>query len=473
MKKLFTLLMVSAISMFITSCSKYESPLSGQTIADVKLESRYSTSTVSIGGANLTGFTVTSSESWCSVLAKEDGILVMAEFNGSYDERQANITVTDPEDSSTLTFKVIQKQKDEIVIGDRYEIPEEGGLFKIKVESNVNYSVEIPSDCNWLTQSSATRGLSTSEIVFRASKNDSGDARSTTVKVINAEVGISRDFIIVQKLEPYLKIDNKEFVLKQEGGEFEVTIETNVYYTIDVSDSWIQIGNMEEVSDNKFKQKFIVSPYNGSGVRSGSVTISANNLRWSASETISVKQAKALTISSTNVNLLVGDTYDLILVNNSGSPVTWSSSNPRVADVDSKGLVSAINVGTATITVRTTDGKYSDEIEIKVSEISEMIKHKFDYGYKSIITTTYAFSGYYLECSLINGSNRDISLSKCDVYHNGEQLDTQNINEDLKAGNSKTVQVTSRIQLSGTYTFIWSYEYNGKTYSYSCKYTVL
>lgn len=469
-KSIFTLLMVSVISVFVASCSKYESPLSGQTVADLKLESTFSTSTVSIGGANLSGFTVTSSESWCTVSAGESGISVIAEKNSSYDERQANVTVTDPEDGTILTFKVIQKQMDEIKVGTRYELPEEGGLFKIEVESNVSYSVEIPSDCDWLTQTSSTRGLSTSEIVFKADKNNSGDYRSTTLRVVNSEAGISREFEVVQKLEPYFNVDIKEVTIKQEGGVFEITIETNVFYDLEVSDSWVRVGDLEEVSETKQKQKFIVSPYDGSGSRTGSITFSAYNSRWSATETVTIKQSKALTINNSNVKILIGDTYDLNLVNNSGSSVTWSSSNTRVAEVDSKGLVLGVNTGTATITVKTTDGKYSDAIDVVVYDITDMISHKFSWGYSSIVTTTYSYSGYYLDCILTNGNSRDISLLKCDVYHNNEYLDTQTFNSVLPANSSKTVQVTNRIGISGTYTFIWSYEYNGKTYTYSCSY---
>lgn len=468
-KSIFTLLMVNVISLIVVSCDKYESPLSGKTVADVTVESTFSTQTVSIGGANLTGFTATSSQSWCEVSTGESGVTLIVSSNETYDERKASVTVTDTEDGSILTFNVIQKQKDEINVGKLYKIPEKGGIFKIEVESNVPYTVEIPSDCDWLSQVSSTRGLSTTQITFNASKNDSGDERSTIVKVINKDAGITKEMTFVQQLEPYFKINTKEITAKEEGEEFEIAIETNVFYDFNISDNWVRAGELIEESDNKHIQKFIVSPLNGSR-RTAMITFNAYNSRWSTVETVQITQAKALMINDSNVKIMIGESYDLNLINNSGSPVTWKSSNTRVAEVDSKGLVYGANAGSAIITVETIDGKYSDKIEVKVYDISDMITHEFSYGWTSFVTTGYAFSGYYLDCNLKNGSSRDINLLKCEVYANDKYLDTQNFNTVLKAGGSETVQVTNRIGISGTYTFIWSYEYNDRTYTYSCTY---
>ena len=62
-------------------------------------------------------------------------------------------------------------------------------------------------------------------------------------------------------------------------------------------------------------------------------------------------------------NLVVGETEELTAVvlpeNASNQGVTWSSSNPSVATVDSTGKVTAVNGGIATITVRTADGNYT------------------------------------------------------------------------------------------------------------------
>ncbi|MBQ9298020.1 MAG: Ig-like domain-containing protein [Clostridia bacterium] len=48
--------------------------------------------------------------------------------------------------------------------------------------------------------------------------------------------------------------------------------------------------------------------------------------------------------------------------------VTWSSSNPSVAKVDQNGLITAVNYGTATITVKTEDGKIEKTCVVEVPQ---------------------------------------------------------------------------------------------------------
>ena len=68
--------------------------------------------------------------------------------------------------------------------------------------------------------------------------------------------------------------------------------------------------------------------------------------------------------------LEIGDTVQLTAVvqpeDATDKSVTWSSDNEAVATVDETGLVTAVSVGTVTITVTTNDGGYSGRIEVSV-----------------------------------------------------------------------------------------------------------
>ena len=46
--------------------------------------------------------------------------------------------------------------------------------------------------------------------------------------------------------------------------------------------------------------------------------------------------------------------------------VTWKSSKPRVARVDKYGNVTGVNIGYATITVKTKDGKKTAQCKVTV-----------------------------------------------------------------------------------------------------------
>lgn len=459
-KSIITLLMASVISMAVLSCSKYESPLSGQTVADLKVESSFSTQTVSIGGANLTGFTVSSSESWCTVSAGEYGIFVIAEKNDSYDDRQATVTVTDTEDGTILTFRVIQKQKDGIKLGDRYEIPEEGGQFKIEVESNINYSVEIPSDCDWLTHVSSTRGLSSSEIVLNASKNKSGDDRSTKIKLVNSEKGTTAEAEIVQILKPYLTIEEKSYSIKKEGGEIEVVIETNADYTLTNIENWVAIGDKKEVEgeDNKYIQTFIISKYkpvyyyNVGSTRYANVMVSVETSRRSLYDIIQIEQKVGLYINNYNVEIKAGEQFQLKLVNFTGQKVEWSSSNTSIVTVDNSGKIKGISEGEADISVKTSDGDYTDTISVTIKgKLEEKIDNGNDENNQeeqkpksdiSVYMTSYSgsnvggFSQESVSLSLYNSLSENITINSISAYSSNMNLSVTTTSSSIVSGGS-------------------------------------
>ncbi len=79
-----------------------------------------------------------------------------------------------------------------------------------------------------------------------------------------------------------------------------------------------------------------------------------------------------ISLNKTSATLKIEDTYQLIQTVNpsdaTNKSVTWSSSNTNVATVSGYGLVVAKDEGTATITVKTSDGGYTAKCVITVKE---------------------------------------------------------------------------------------------------------
>ena len=72
---------------------------------------------------------------------------------------------------------------------------------------------------------------------------------------------------------------------------------------------------------------------------------------------------------------------------------TWTSSNPSVASVDNNGNVTALSVGTTTITVRMNDGGLSDSFEIEAIEYPTPTSvNIYDYPRKCVVGETYKLS---------------------------------------------------------------------------------
>ncbi len=77
-----------------------------------------------------------------------------------------------------------------------------------------------------------------------------------------------------------------------------------------------------------------------------------------------------VSLSKFNLNLDIGNTENLtatvIPSNATNKSITWSTSNPNIATVDANGTVTAVNPGTADISVTTKDGGYKSTCNVTV-----------------------------------------------------------------------------------------------------------
>ena len=292
--KFCTICMIATmVSILVTSCSKeYSSPLKGQVVKDLTFESSQSSKSVTIADADLTGFTIKSSELWCTAAAQGKVLSVTVRENDTYDDRQATITVTDPGDQTTITFKVMQKQNDAILIdGSTFVVPEEGGDINIKIQSNVNYEVEIPASATWLTKSTraSTRGLESSTIVLTAEKNNSGEEREAIVTFIDKESGVSSKITIKQSLTPYIEVDKDQITLSEDEKEIEIVVKTNINLETVITNDWITDNGRGSNGDLNFTQKLKIAKNNSGDERGAVVTFENKNYRLISN--ISIKQS--------------------------------------------------------------------------------------------------------------------------------------------------------------------------------------
>ena len=83
----------------------------------------------------------------------------------------------------------------------------------------------------------------------------------------------------------------------------------------------------------------------------------------------------SVSLSESTLALSVGATEALVATvspsNADNKAKSWSSSDTTVATVDPLGNVTAVGAGTATITVRTTDGNKTDTCAVTVTASDE------------------------------------------------------------------------------------------------------
>jgi len=461
----FYVTLLLAVCAGIVSCSEeeYHSPLIGQTVEDVVFSSGQSSTQVSIGEGELSGLEVTTSESsWCNAYAKTSSIYVSVRENEGYDSRTALVTVSDPRDGSELSFYVKQNQKSALFTdGVVHEVPEEGGTVKIEVQSNVDYEVEIPSTADWITLV-ATRGLSESNVVLKVARNNSHNQREAVIRIVDKVSGAAGTAIIRQLLTPFFTVDMESVTYDEFGGEFEVTVSSNVVITTYAPDNWVTPDPQNYIDENTFTQKVKVSAM-GDKEYNRTAKVYFQNSQWGLSGSVAIAQNRGLYIADKDIALVADETYALHVTNNTGSAPEFTSSNTRVATVNSEGVITAIGKGKATIRVTTPTGKSSHAVDV---DVINDLTDQFSYTWTndSTLDEEYDVMRYSFDCILTNNSRYDVKLTGCYMYVDGEMRnfteDSSLLGDALKPGYSKGMRLSGMLEANEVI-FEWEYTIKG------------
>ena len=121
------------------------------------------------------------------------------EPNEGYDSRSAEIIFYDQNSDLKDTLKVIQAQKDAIVISDKnISVDKEGGTIEVKLSTNIDFEVQIPSDVTWISQTKS-RALVEKSFYLKISENTSDESRSANITITNKDSQVSDSIVIVQQ----------------------------------------------------------------------------------------------------------------------------------------------------------------------------------------------------------------------------------------------------------------------------------
>ena len=309
--------------------------------------------------------------------AKTTAVVLRVSENTTYKERDAVVTISNKEAGVSVGIYIHQPFETVFNVDKaEAEVPMDGGTVTATVESNVDYNVSIPSDCKWITLSSGsrsrTRGTKTSVLVFRVAPNTSGRQRAATVTIGNSSAGVRKGLTITQPFESSFKVDEAGFELDERSSVIGVNVSANVSVSVQSQDDWLTVGNKTNVTENSWTQQIIVSAFSDKAEqRIGHVKF----IYPEAADTpkiIEVVQKRTLYIGESAVTIKAGEKYDLSqkLTNSKARTLTWSSSNTKIATVNSSGTVTAVAAGKAVITVKSVDGKFSDTVNVTVEAAS-------------------------------------------------------------------------------------------------------
>lgn len=471
MKSFGYILMLLVLGFGVSSCGdSYETRLHELLIKDMEFEASTTSITQSqqFRNEDMTNYSITSSESWCTAKIDYDTstINVTVDARGvdtdmdQYSDRSCTVTITDVRSNDVRSFKVSQKQINEIKVGSSYQVQSEGGEVNVEVQHNVGYSLVIPETASsWIHKKTAgTRGLVTDTETLVVDANNSGGYRTAPLSIQGSDGTITRSFTIAQLFTPSYSIETKAFTIDELAQTVKVNVTANFKFEIYPENDWVVSGGRETDSDNetKFVQKLDVSAFKEKtgSPRECKVQFYANIRMGSGDdfktidETITITQERTLYIPKDSVKLAVGDSTLIEVVNTKSRDLVWSSSDEKEFTVDAKGQVKCINAdgdGKATITVKSKDGKYSDEIIAvakKPVDLSKYLKCKWDSTKtikEGVTTTTLIFK-------ITNNSDASILLTKYEAKKDSADASTwygEDLSETLAAKGSRSFTLGS------------------------------
>lgn len=351
----------------------------------------------------------------------------------------------------------------------------EGGTAEIVVNSNFDFDIEMPN-VDWLKKvdASMTRAISSHVVKFMVAENKGYDERSASVKIFDKNSNLSETVKITQsQLNAILVDGEKNYSFDEEGGDFTVTLNSNVKYDIAIDGDWIKESSAAAQTRalSKSSHTFNVGKLTSNDERTGTITF--KNETTNTKEVITIVQKPSLFFASSAIEMKEGSSEKLKYTNNlADKNVKFSSSNTDVATVSEDGTINAVSRGKATITVTSADGKHSDKCEITVKNIVDYLDCYCAGGSIMSINGLIKY-GSQLNWALNNKSTSDIKLKSLQLVDGvtGKAGNEMSIDAVVPAGTGVAYTVTiGLLGIHSPVTCKFKIEYNNKTYTVEAVY---
>lgn len=144
--------------------------------------------------------------------------------NEGYDNRSVEIIFYDKNSDLKDTLKIVQAQKDAIVISEKnFSVAQKGGDIEVKINTNVDFEVQIPLDATWITKT-VSRALTEKVVYLKVEENTTEESRSTTIVITNTDSKVSDVVTITQQGKIEVVTLDKAGTLKDILGEIYLDI---------------------------------------------------------------------------------------------------------------------------------------------------------------------------------------------------------------------------------------------------------
>lgn len=386
-----------------------------------------------------------------------------------YDKREGKIIVKANGKEETVT--VYQAGSGILTLTqNEFNINSSAQELTIEISSNFDYTVDLPS-VDWIKEiTSQTRGLSSHTLRLAIAENTNYDGRSAKIKFYDKNSDVSEEVTINQSQKNALLIEKKAYDFYEKGGALSIDINSNIAYSVTIDCDWITDNQATTRGLEKTTRKFTVAEMTDNTTREGTITF--YNEESGISEKVTVKQMRSIYFDTTALDLMEGAEKTIGITNNTGKNITWSSSNNSIATVDNSGKVKAINKGTATITAKTADGKYSCTCTVNVKDITDFIAAKLT---GSIVFSTGNLIQFpsKLAYTFSNNSTATVHINTLQLIdgETNQEGNLMSVDTDVDANSSVSYSVS--VGLAGIHTPVTCrcrFTYNGTEYHVDAKY---
>ena len=390
MRKLLTFLQAVAISTLIAGCGGTGTENEPEITPEIKFTEDIVTSGISVESAEQSitlsfstnvAWSATVSADWLTISpssgeAGKNSVKVEVEENRTGQPRSATITISDKESMQKVSVTVRQEAlKASLTVSpESLEFSANKGEEMLNVTSNTDWV--ITKDAEWITlDSDKGKGLAT--IAAGVTENTSLTSRTGSITVSTSDGSVKKTVSVRQSgADVVFSVDKNEHSVAAAGGDFTVKVTHNIGYKINSQPEWVKQPDKAN-SGNVDTYTFTTEANTSTEAREGIIVFCNDN---NECVPVTVKQAGAnatLSVSPAELTFTANtESKSLDVTSNTAwtaaSGASWAKLNKTNGSGNAQIAVTAeentaITQRSATITIKTADGKASATVKVTQS----------------------------------------------------------------------------------------------------------
>ena len=390
MRKLLTFLQAVAISTLIAGCGGTGTENEPEITPEIKFTEDIVTSGISVESAEQSitlsfstnvAWSATVSADWLTISpssgeAGKNSVKVEVEENRTGQPRSATITISDKESMQKVSVTVRQEAlKASLTVSpESLEFSANKGEEMLNVTSNTDWV--ITKDAEWITlDSDKGKGLAT--IAAGVTENTSLTSRTGSITVSTSDGSVKKTVSVRQSgADVVFSVDKNEHSVAAAGGDLTVKVTHNIGYKINSQPEWVKQPDKAN-SGNVDTYTFTAEANTSTEAREGIIVFCNDN---NECVPVTVKQAGAnatLSVSPAELTFTANtESKSLDVTSNTAwtaaSGASWAKLNKTNGSGNAQIAVTAeentaITQRSATITIKTADGKASATVKVTQS----------------------------------------------------------------------------------------------------------